>query len=285
MPPDFVWRLGGLFTDFMAIPPDFPVAIAFDSDLKGVLNVIQTATISPRPKVVLMLDEIERLLPTHLGEPGFKGFFAFFSYFRGISQQTEDFTMIVTAANPAIQEAAQFDARDNPVFNYFKEVYLKMLEPVECRQMITQLGKGMGIRFDNDACDLIYALTGGHPFIARQLCSFLAETYGVRPSRLTRTMVDSVLDNYLDLKADKDFNEIFERLSRDFPAERDVCLTLARKDEPLALADLTKNDKKERLHLRHLIGYQLIQINEFKVSLSIELMKRWLRRGYASEVE
>ena len=139
----FQWRLGGVFADYLAIPAEFPIATAFDSDLKRLLSVIENATITPRPKVVLMLDEVERLLPTRLGEPGFRGFFGFFSYFRGVSQQTEDFTMISAAANPAIQEAAQFEGRDNPVFNYFKEVYLKFFEPVECKQMITQLGRGM----------------------------------------------------------------------------------------------------------------------------------------------
>jgi tetratricopeptide (TPR) repeat protein len=280
---DFQWRLGGVFSDYLAIPADFPVATAFDSDLKRVLSVIENATITPRPKVVLMLDEIERLLPTGLGEPGFRGFFGFFSYFRGVSQQTEDFTMIVTAANPAIQERAQFEGRDNPVFNYFKEVYLKFFEPAECRQMITQLGRGMGIVFGGDSCELVYSLTGGHPFITRQLCSFLAEKYSDRPLSLTSAMVNTAVDNYLDLRAERDFNEIFERLSRDYPDERDVCLDLARQDAPVSISSLTETRKGIRPMLRHLIGYQLAQADASEVRLSMELMRRWLRRNYLSD--
>jgi tetratricopeptide (TPR) repeat protein len=280
---NFQWRLGGVFSDYLAIPGDYPVATAFDSDLKRVLSVIENATITPRPKVVLMLDEIERLLPTRLGEPGFRGFFGFFSYFRGVSQQTEDFTMIVTAANPAIQEAAQFEGRDNPVFNYFKEVYLKFFEVTECKRMIIRLGRGMGIGFEADACELVYSLTGGHPFITRQLCSFLAEKYSDRPLRLTGEMVKDAVDDYLDLRADKDFNEIFERLSRDYPEERDVCLELARQNGPVSLSSLTEKRKGTRPVLRHLIGYQLAQADASRVTLSMELMRRWLRRSYLSD--
>jgi tetratricopeptide (TPR) repeat protein len=280
---NFQWRLGGVFADYLAIPADFPVATAFDSDLKRVLSVIENATITPRPKVVLMLDEIERLLPTRLGEPGFRGFFGFFSYFRGVSQQTEDFTMIVTAANPGIQEAAQFEGRDNPVFNYFKEVYLKFFEAAECEQMITQLGRGMGIGFEGCACELVYSLTGGHPFIARRLCSFLAEKYSDRPLRLTDNMMMAAMDDYLDLRADADFNEIFERLSRDYPEEREVCLELAREDGPVSITGLTDKRKGIRPLLRHLIGYQLARADASQVTLSMELMRRWLRRNYLSD--
>ncbi|MCP5524513.1 MAG: hypothetical protein H7A46_23535 [Verrucomicrobiales bacterium] len=279
----FQWRLGGVFTDYLAIPAEFPVATAFDSDLKRVLSIIEDATITPRPKVVLMLDEVERLLPTRLGEPGFRGFFGFFSYFRGLSQQTGDFTMIVTAANPGIQETAQFAGRDNPVFNYFKEVYLKFFELVECRQMLTQLGRGMGIAFQSGACELIHSLTGGHPFITRQLGSFLAEKYPDRPLRLTSETVKAAVDDYLDLRGDKDFNEIFERISRDYPDERDICLELARQDAPMSIAGLTDSRKGVRPVLRHLIGYQLAQTDASAVTLSMELMRRWLRRSYLTD--
>ena len=124
----FRWRLGGEFQDFLDIPSSFPVATAFDSDLTRLLQAIRNSALSPRPKIVLLLDEIERLLPTRLGKAGFEGFFEFFSYLRGIAQENQEFVMTVTGANAAVSEAAQFQGRDNPVFNYFKEVYLQLLE-------------------------------------------------------------------------------------------------------------------------------------------------------------
>src|SRR5207248_675981 len=102
------WRLGGAFEDFLEIPGGYPVATAFDSDLSHLLKQIANAPVSPKPKIVLLLDEIERILPTALGKPGFEGFFDFFSYLRGVSQETADLVVMVTGANAAIVEISQF---------------------------------------------------------------------------------------------------------------------------------------------------------------------------------
>src|SRR5271165_1292800 len=136
---DFRWRLGGIFSDYLGIPQNFTVAIGFDSDLTRLLRVLRNLAVTPKPKVILLLDEIERLLPTALGKSDFAGFFDFFSYLRGISQENENFVIIVTGANAAITEAPQLEGRDNPVFNFFKEVYLPHLEPAECSKMIRVL--------------------------------------------------------------------------------------------------------------------------------------------------
>jgi tetratricopeptide (TPR) repeat protein len=88
--PALRWRVGGVFTDYLDIPSGFPIATAFDSDLSKLLNIIRTATIRPKPHLVILLDEVERLLPTLLGKPGFSGFFDFFGYLRGVSQEHRD---------------------------------------------------------------------------------------------------------------------------------------------------------------------------------------------------
>jgi tetratricopeptide (TPR) repeat protein len=268
------WRLAGNYENILDIPQDFKTSVAFDSDLKAVLRLISSTQLSPSPKVVLILDEVERLLPTRLGEPGFSGFFAFFSYFRGVSQQTKDLTLIVTAANPSIQEAAQFDGRDNPVFNFFKETYLKLLEQEECSKMISTLGRGMGIQFRPETFSLIYNLTGGHPFITRMFCSYISDFYPDRPLNVTPSMVEDLMESYIDLDGDKDFNEIFERLSRDYPEELNLCLELARASEAIPRRQLPMD------RVRHLKGYQLIRVGESSISLSMDLLKLWLNHNH-----
>jgi hypothetical protein len=259
---EFRWRLGGVYKDYLDIPSDLPVATAFDSDLTRLLQEIEKSSLKPRPKVVLLLDEVESLLPTRLGR-GFKGFFDFFSYLRGICQETKQFTLVITAANPSIAEIPQFDGRDNPVFNFFREVYLQLMEPGECAEMIKVLGRGMGIRYENESvCDHIFYLTGGHPFFTRQLCSFIAKKYQDRPLHVTKQMVDDIVERYIDLVGEKDFNEIFERLSRDYPEERDACVLLAKNGGTMSIDQLAQNKRKSRLSLRHLEGYQVITIRD-----------------------
>ena len=268
---DIRWRLGGEFNDFFEIPENFPVATAFDADLTKILATLQNTSINPKPKIILLFDEIERLLPNSLGKEGFKGFFDFIGYLRGVSQETDDIVVIITGANAAIAEASQFNGRDNPVFNFFKEIYLQLLEPNECKLMIKSLGRGMGLRFNEDACNKIFSLTGGHPFFTRQLCSFIAMQITERPASISISKVRSFVDQYLEFSG-KDYQEIIDRFSRDYPQERDLCLEIAKAGGSLLLKDI----KSKEANLRHLVGYQIVSLDGNRVVLTIELLKKWL---------
>jgi tetratricopeptide (TPR) repeat protein len=272
------WRLAGEYRDFLDIPSGFPVATAFDSDLTSLLSRFRVANVNPKPKIVLLLDEVERLLPTRLGKSGFEGFFDFFGYFRGVSQENSDFVLVITGANNILSEAAQFGGRDNPVFNFFKEIYLSLLESAECSLMIRELGRGMGIRFDQDARDYVYNLTGGHPFFARQLCSFVAARHRQRPLQVSRDMIDAISDEYLDVRS-ADFEEIVERLQRDFPNELTVCVDLASAGGSLPLDQVRGRPGKQfGSMIRHLTGYQIVKVSEQRVDLTIQLLTRWLQK-------
>ncbi|CAI8992323.1 TPR_REGION domain-containing protein [Pseudomonas sp. IT-P74] len=274
------WRLGGHYSDYLDIPPDFPVATAFDSDLSKILDVIRKSQLNPRPKVVVMLDEIERIIPNSSGKEGFDGFFNFFSYIRGVAQESGDFVPIVTGANAAIAEAAQFAGKDNPVFNFFKEIYLPLLRYQESFQMINTLGRGMGVRFSSDVVERIHALTGGHPFFSRQFCSFICERHSNRPLSVSIEMIDELINPYLD-SAGRDFREIVERFSRDYPEELNVCMEVAKAGGEINLSEL-QHDTAKALSIRHLVGYQIVSVTDNTISLTMEFMLRWLRNGEMS---
>ncbi|MGF6369418.1 cold shock CspA family protein [Paraburkholderia sp. RAU6.4a] len=272
------WRIGQAFPDFLDVPADFPIATAFDSDLTQALKAIEQSASSPKPKIVLMLDEIERLLPNGLGKEGFGGFFDFFSYIRGVSQESADFVPIVTGANAAIAEVSQFDRKDNPVFNFFREIYLPLLQPKELTTMVQVLGRGMGINIPANACELIFRLTGGHPFFTRQLCSFLSEQHTQRPLNVRPEMIESLTDRYLEV-AGKDFQEVLDRFSRDYPDELDACVAIVEAGGTLPIKELVKKSGDSRVNLRHLLGYQIVKLMDDNASISIELLRRWLQLG------
>jgi tetratricopeptide (TPR) repeat protein/AAA+ ATPase superfamily predicted ATPase len=272
---DLKWRLGGVFPDFLAIPQGFSIAISFDTDVSGFIDAIRTLPITPRPRIVLLLDEIERLLPNALGKSDFTGFFDFFSYIRGLNQERPEFIAIVTGANASLTETAQFDGRDNPLFNYLKEVYLQHLEPTECVRMIRSLGRGMGLKFTDSSIRTIYQLTGGHPFFARQLCSYISELNTLRPLTIDEKDVTSVTETYLDLRSSH-FAEIIERLRRDYPLELKVCEHLARAGGSLSLQSVRKIGGGETV--KHLLGYQLVRIQGEIVVLTMQLLTMWLQK-------
>ncbi|WP_261459058.1 hypothetical protein [Serratia fonticola] len=271
------WRLGGRFESVLDIPHDFPVATAFDADLTSILESIDSSPTDSRPKLVLLLDEIERLLPTSQGKEGLSGYFDFFSYLRGVSQESSSFSLVVTGANAAISETAQFEGRDNPAFNFFKEIYLRLLPSPECNAMLTALGRGMGIKFGKGAVPAIVKLTGGHPFFSRQFCSFLAEKYIERPLLITEAIIGESVDQYI-LFCDKDMREIFERLSRDYPDEKNFCLKLALDGNEAHMSSELVKSGSSGVALRHLLGYQLIELEGGRAKFTMDLLALWLKR-------
>lgn len=226
----------------------------------------------------MMLDEIERILPNGLGKEGFSGFFNFFSYIRGVSQESTDFVPIVTGANAAIAEVSQFGGKDNPVFNFFKEIYLPLLQPKELATMVQVLGRGMGINVPTETCELIFQLTGGHPFFSRQLCSFLSEQHAQRPLKVRPEMIESLTERYLE-SAGKDFQEVLDRFSRDYPDELEACVAIVKAGGTLSIKELVTSAGDSRVNLRHLLGYQIVKLMGDNAVISIELLSRWLLQG------
>ncbi|WP_119072064.1 cold shock domain-containing protein [Aggregatilinea lenta] len=272
------WYLGGRFDNYFEIPERFSVANAFDADLNTLLVTLSQLNTTPIPRVVLLFDEIERLLPLH-GAGGLDGFVEFLGYFRGTNQESDGITVIVAGANAAITEMSQFNGRDNPVFNFFREIYLPLLEKNECDTMIRELGRGMGIHFNDDALECIYRLTGGHPFFARQFCSYLAEQYRERPLRIVKSMVENITEQYIDLKG-KDFQEIVDRLQRDFPIEQAICVDLAKAGGCMPFARLRQQlPQSSGASIRHLTGYQIVTLDSLEIRLTMELFTRWLLRN------
>src|SRR5262249_46336883 len=52
------WRFGGKFKDFLDVPDNYPIGTAFDADLTKLLAAIKAAPLHPRPKIVVLLDEV-----------------------------------------------------------------------------------------------------------------------------------------------------------------------------------------------------------------------------------
>lgn len=142
------------------------------------------------------------------------------------------------------------------------------------------------MHFIDDSLDFIHNLTGGHPFFTRQLCSFIAEQQKVRPIEIRRALIESIISHYLDVRS-SDFQEIIDRLKRDFPEEQTVCIALARAGGSLpieAVRNLTVGHLGSTL--RHLTGYQLLAIDDQRAFLTINLLcarKAWERRKTMEE--
>ncbi|MEM4675367.1 MAG: cold shock domain-containing protein [Nitrososphaerota archaeon] len=256
-------------------PPIFQQAlIDFDVDLRTLMN-----TVSPEAKLVLMIDEIEKVVPPF--GSGWANSLEFFRFIRGIAQQSSGkLTVFISGANPAICETAQWQGEDNPVFQFFEEMFLPLLPEKECKEMVVTLGRGMGVEWEDDALRMIYWLTGGHPYITRKACSILVNKFSERPLRITPEMVQETETLFLIRLGDV-FNEIKERLQREHRDEWEILEGIV---SGFSLNELKQLIPTWARALRHLEGYQLLDLSGPQPVFKIELLYKWLKEEEGSDV-
>ena len=163
---------------FSVFPSDTPAAMLVSKfadrvmTLVGILRHIGFAV-----PILCFLDEVERILPTNEDSlEKVREFNAFFGALRGLGQQHRAMTLLVADVVPdcnRINHWPQRGATTNPVYTYFKEIFLAPLTLDESVTMLRDLGGLMGRRFDDCTVQRIHRESNGHPFVARQLASVL----------------------------------------------------------------------------------------------------------------
>jgi hypothetical protein len=94
--------------------------------------------------------------------------------------------------------------------------------------------------------------------------------------RITRQIVDDSLESFVRDKG-AIFEEILYRLETHFPEENDLLPFIA--DGVVAPAALaTLSDQPIDRALRHLLGYQIVELVGGEYRIKIRLLDRWLRR-------
>ena len=245
-------------------------SLLFAEDVRAFLDVLGTGKISGIKRLVIVLDELERILPV-AGQRGIDGYMEFFGLLRGLAQ-TERYrgllSSVVVAANAAISEQSYWEGRENPVFAFYTPYFLPPLSRDECAKMIRALGKGMSVYWDEDATSAIFAETDGHPFLTRTLCSHIAKQHIQRPLQVTVQMVQTQIDAFIRGESDK-LEQITELLRTNFPQEETFL-------QQSALGEALPKMPDEAL--RHLLGYHLIAAENGGYRLTLNLLRRWLRR-------
>lgn len=257
--------------------PEKTNALRFDEDIRRLLDVLAANETTASSKIVITIDELEYMLPIPGYNSGFRGYAEFFAYLRGIAQRTQGkLVSVITAANPAVSEQTTWEGRDNPVFQFYKDTFLPPLAEQECYEMIEKLGRGMGVSFDSYSLEAIYSETGGHPYITRQLCSHVVHQNPSRPLQVFPNLIISSIETFIRDKG-AIFGEILDRLENYFPQELDLLLFIAEGlSEELELASLVTVPID--VALRHLIGYQIVDYQDGKYKIKINLLHRWLQR-------
>lgn len=134
--------------------------------------------------------------------------------------------------------------------------------------MIVSLGKGMSVYWENEAIRAIFAETAGHPFLTRTLCSQITKRHPVRPLTVTVQMVQEQVPHFIRDEGDK-LEQIIELLHTNFPQEEVLLEKIAFDEAPGDVSDES---------LRHLLSYFLVSGDGSNYQISLNLLRRWLRR-------
>ena len=101
---------------------------------------------------------------------------SFFGTLRELSQSRQILSFLVADVHPNFNRLnywTQPNVPTNPVFQFFKEQYIKPFSQEEIQTMLEEIGQLMGVKFTPDLLTTIHEESGGHPFIARQIASSL----------------------------------------------------------------------------------------------------------------
>ena len=246
----------------------------FRQDLESLLDALADGKGSGINRLVIFLDELEVMLPMD-GRPGFDGYVEFFSLLRGLSQTGRYkglLSSVVVAANAAISENGYWKGRDNPVYSLYEGKYLSPLSNEDCVVMIRDLGRGMSVLWDDDAISAVLDETSGHPFLTRIFCSRIAKHNSDRPLQVTTQMVQEQIFPFIRDEGDK-LQQITDMLDSHFPKELNFLYEIATELEE-------ESNKMSDESLRHLLGYHLIVEENGEYRVTLNLLRRWIRRYF-----
>ena len=265
-----LFRLGKV-ERFSSLPEGGTKApVIFAEDLRAFLDAVVANQAGGIGRVVILLDELEQILPV-AGQEGVAGYLEFFALLRGLSQ-TERYqgalSCVVVAANAAISERGYWHGRENPVYALFAPFVIPPLPEGECDEMICSLGKGMSVYWEPEATSAVFSETCGHPFLTRTLCSYIARSQSERPLHVTRRMVHEHIPSFVRDQGNL-MEQITELVKTHFPEEATVLERIALGKSPDGATDET---------LRHLLGYHLVIAEGGRYRITLNLLQRWLRR-------
>lgn len=254
------------------------VTVTFENIL---LNVSKTLN----KRIILIFDEIQ-YISFNMGEKEHwkngDDYIEFWSALRSIQQNHPNlFTYIISGVDPSVAETdyvirTNGTKSQNPIYRGLEIKYLLPFEREKVKEMVVEIGRYMGLRFDEDVFTYLTDEYGGHPFIIRLVCSILnqkiIDTKLSKPFtinkifyRTNKESINNQLVDYIEL--------ILNILREYYKLEYEVLQKIA-----IGNPDNLQYNSVSQKTISHLIGYGLIKLNEQgKPDLTIDAVGKYLR--------
>lgn len=226
--------------------------------------------------IVLLVDEIEHMLPTSPGSQWGNSFVKVWRLFRGLSHTNPGKVAIfVSGTSPGCVEDRKIDGITNSAHGFFRQIFLGPLELQDGRKLLTDIGIRIGLEWDDDAVDEVVDLVGGHPLLLRTYGSCIHRLLTPRRHsvRVSRQHVTETLEAVM-LEANSTLTQMIEVLEEDYPDEYSLLSQLA--DGQVSEFRIYASILPDAI--RHLRGYGLIADPATASGLANRLLHEWMSR-------
>lgn len=244
-------------------------AAEFEKDIVNISKKIGT-------RILIMFDEIEHIcFKTAENEhwKSGKGYCMFWQTIRSAFQKhPESFTFLIAGVNPLCIETAYVNEVENPIFDMISIKYLELFTIENVKIMTQEIGKYMGLSFDEEIYTRLTENYGGHPFLIRHICSLInKETTGIRPCIISKYEYDSNKANY-DRKIVHYVEMVLSVLKTWYPEEYDLLEVLAIDGSEELKKEMVYKDKE----INHLIGYGIIKEVNSNYYITIDAVSTYM---------
>jgi len=256
------------------------------------------------PRLGIFLDEFDLSLPKkssvvsehHANKEiefdldSLKRYLLFARTIRGLIEETKQITLVVAGVDPRFYRTNLWDNNtQNPFYRFFRVEYLGPLTLESCMEMIRNIGKQMNLLYAEDALSFIADASGGHPYLARQLCSLAYKNRDANPiGEVTLHEMKKAADLFV---SHPDYNDSLEGIwqeatrplvwSESLQRENKEILLYLAKYRSRSMAEMLANSKNaneceysiEELRLRHIIA----GTND-ELIIRFDLFRRWIEK-------
>lgn len=265
--------LFGKYPVFSAISNPDSVVELFNHDLARVIQI-------SRKPIIILLDEIELMSPELDRSTWRDAFVRMCRLLRGLDQENPGkLRYFVTGTNPGLFEKSDLNGLANPAYNYFRLRYLKPLQLSESIELLTKIGRRMGLEWEPAAAERVHRAVGGHPALLRAFGSLMhrkrpKDTFGFR---ITVLDVESAFDEFLIAEAPL-LSQLTAILNDQYPDEYMLLETLARG----SVGEFREYVDSFPELVTHLVGYGLCEDPKTDPALSNELLQTSIQRRLSS---
>lgn len=141
---------------------------------QAVLALEVIAEVMAEPRLAVFLDEIEVIVPPASSTgPDLEEYLALMRTLRGLAQEDQRLSLMVAGVSPAVNRESRCgaDRVQNPFYALLQEEFIPPLSPADCAQMIRNVGQQVDVTLGDEVAEYVAEQSGGHPMLARQLCS------------------------------------------------------------------------------------------------------------------